>query len=58
LDVGEAPEWHPQDIMDDLMDDEQTGSVGGLMNDIKTFLDVLESKVPMAAEHELYDTTI
>ncbi|PKK68818.1 hypothetical protein RhiirC2_524255 [Rhizophagus irregularis] len=56
LDVGEAPEWHPQDIMDDLTEEGKTEGVDGLMNDIKTFLDVLESKIPTPAEHELCDT--
>lgn len=56
MDVGEAPEWHPQDIMDDLTDEGQTGGIDGLMNDIQSFLNVLESKIPTPAEHELYDT--
>ncbi|GBB93068.1 hypothetical protein RclHR1_02100017 [Rhizophagus clarus] len=55
LEVGEAPEWHPQDVMDSLAD--ETGRVGGLINDIQTFLNVLGSKVSMPAEHELYSTT-
>ncbi|CAI2167759.1 14917_t:CDS:10 [Funneliformis geosporum] len=37
LNVGEAPEWHPYDIMDE----EQTGGVNDFMNEIRNFLEVL-----------------
>ncbi|RIA83606.1 hypothetical protein C1645_785960 [Glomus cerebriforme] len=47
LDVGEAPTWHPDDIIDEQ--DEQTGVVG-LMSDIQAFLEVLKSKLPMRTE--------
>jgi len=41
LNVGETPEWHPYDIM------EETGGVHALLGDIRNFLEVLQDKLPM-----------
>jgi len=41
LNVGETPEWHPFDIM------EETGGVNILLSEIRNFLEVLQDKLPM-----------
>ncbi|CAB4384640.1 hypothetical protein RhiirA1_439954 [Rhizophagus irregularis] len=41
LNVGETPEWHPYDIM------EETGGVNALLSEIRNFLEVLQDKLPL-----------
>ncbi|GBC03393.1 hypothetical protein RclHR1_00510024 [Rhizophagus clarus] len=42
LNVGETPEWHPYDIM------EETGGVNVLLSEIRNFLETLQDKLPMS----------
>ncbi len=38
LNVGEAPEWHPYDMIDE-------GGVNLLLNEIRNFLEILQNKL-------------
>ncbi|CAG8770415.1 16856_t:CDS:1, partial [Funneliformis caledonium] len=38
LNVGEAPEWHPSDIIE--------GTVESLLDEIRNFLEALQNKLP------------
>jgi hypothetical protein len=40
LNIGETPEWHPYELMD------ETGGVNGLLSEIRNFLGVLQDKLP------------
>ncbi|CAG8442892.1 9276_t:CDS:10 [Ambispora leptoticha] len=44
LKVGEAPEWHPNDILDR----DKPGGLNKLLNEIREFLKILEEKVPFS----------
>ncbi|CAJ0846985.1 2333_t:CDS:10, partial [Entrophospora sp. SA101] len=42
LSVGEVPEWHPYDIVDD----EKIGGIKGLIGEIRKFLNMLQTNIP------------
>ncbi|KAG9287826.1 hypothetical protein G9A89_017421 [Geosiphon pyriformis] len=46
LGVGEAPDWHPTDILDR----DKTGGVDGLLQEIHNFIETLEQKVPIRVQ--------
>ena len=50
LKVGEAPGWHPHDIVDE----KETGGVDALSKDIQQFLENLQNNLPMPTAEELY----
>ena len=54
LNVGETPEWHPYDLIKDLSDDkdDKAGGVYNLLIEIRNFLEVLQSKLPLQNKSE------